>query len=1004
MHPKKNLTLSRHLRNFSKMKYFYLTLTLLLVSTLCFSANRYWVGGTGTWDSTNTSHWSDTSGGLGGFSVPTSIDVVVFDSNSGNGVVSLANINTGYAKSLNFTKYTGTFSGTVGLWLYGNLTIGPNTNWLYTGGISVLGNCNITTNGKTILGLLGLRSLSTLTLMDNLSCANTLEVQNGTFNANNKNITIQRFVHANTNNSGTVYMGSGLWTITGSGTIWDCTLGYPSLPTHTATIKLTDSSGLGTIFMAGFRTYYNFWVATSGTGEDKVFGNTSINNIKIEPGRTLVFVSGATININTLTANGTPANPIVIKSTNTSPHILSKASGVINVNYCNISNSTVSGGATWNAINCSNLGNNSGWIFSNLSPVAPWSTYLGGYSSEYSRAVAIDKLGNIYCSGTTFSTGMATPGAYQTTLNGGYDAYLAKFNSSGVLQWATYLGGPMVENGGGIAIDKNGDIYWVGNSNSSLYVATFNTYQNNYGGNTDGFIAKFNPYGNLQWCTYYGGSQSDFITGVAIDTAGDIVVSGGTSSTSDIASPGAYQSTYGGGTYDIFIAKFNSSGSRIWGTYFGGNLSDRNQFISTDNSGNIYTGSFTNSTTGVASTGSLQSTFGGGNSDFLITKFNSAGIMQWSTYYGGTGDDECYGIANDSSGNILISGWSGSAGLASGGAFQTTNGGAGDALILKLNSSGAKLWSTYFGGNQLDQANGIFAQANGDFFITGKTGSTSGIATAGAYQSTYMGANDAFLAKFNSNGARIWGTYFGGTGAEFGSGVFLSPLGSIVITGQTQSTSNISTPGAHQTTIAYYNYEDIFITSFSGSGGLPVKYYSFNASMIGDINNPKVECNWVSTMEQNNSHFVVERSTHESEFEAVGIVKGSGNSTVNRSYQFIDNKPYFGTSYYRLKQVDFDGKYEYTNPVKVEINGNEIESTLSIYPNPAKGEINICCFEEPIEFKLSLIDVLGRTYSLPSSYLDNKSLKVKLPDLVSGTYILLIEDPYGKRVLKLIVN
>src|SRR4051812_34488311 len=127
-----------------------------------------------------------------------------------------------------------------------------------------------------------------------------------------------------------------------------------------------------------------------------------------------------------------------------------------------------------------------------------------------------------------------------------------------------------------------------------------------------------------------------------------------------------------------------------------------------------------------------------------------------------------------------------------------------------------RLWASYYGGAGYDAAVNITTDASGNVYMTGQTANSTGLATAGAYQTTSGGAEDAFLVKFDGAGTRLWATYFGGPGADFGYGVKTDAAGNVYITGYTESTTGIATAGAYQTT--YNNFNDAFIAKFSSSG------------------------------------------------------------------------------------------------------------------------------------------------------------------------------------------
>ena len=379
-----------------------------------------------------------------------------------------------------------------------------------------------------------------------------------------------------------------------------------------------------------------------------------------------------------------------------------------------------------------------------------WGTYYGGSRYEYESSCATDASGNVYLAGRTSSTtGIATTGAHQTTSGGSYDAFLVKFNSSGVRQWGTYYGGTGREIGLSCATDASGNVYLAGYTNSTTGIATTGAHQTTSGGSDDAFLVKFNSSGVRQWGTYYGGTGQDYGLSCATDTSGNIYLAGITRSTSGIATTGAHQTNHGG-YRDAFLVKFNSSGVRQWGTYYGGRGYTYGHYCTTDVSGNVYLTGYTPSTTGIATTGAHQTTYSGNQSDAFLVKFNSSGVRQWGTYYGGKGGVVGNSCATDTSGNVYLAGYTGSTtGIATTSAHDTAIGGLNDAFLVKFNSSGVRQWGTYYGGTGSEYGYSCATDASGNVYLSGSTGSTTGIATIGAHLATYGGSVDAFLVKFD---------------------------------------------------------------------------------------------------------------------------------------------------------------------------------------------------------------------------------------------------------------
>ena len=314
-----------------------------------------------------------------------------------------------------------------------------------------------------------------------------------------------------------------------------------------------------------------------------------------------------------------------------------------------------------------------------------WATYYGGAIEEKGWGLATDVLGNVYLAGYTVSpTGIAS-GGFQNTISGGGDAFLVKFDSAGNRIWATYYGGTLSEYGTSVATDGYGNVY-LGGYTTSLSGIASGGFQNSIGGDSDAFLVKFDAAGNRIWSTYYGGVGSDDGYSVAIDDSGNVYLSGVANSASNIASPGGFQNTFGGGGYDAFLVKFGPLGNRIWATYYG-NIGDESGSVATDSSGNVYLSGGTSSTSGIASFDGFQNVFGGGASDSYLVKFNKSGNRICATYYGGTFNEYGSNLATNISGNLYLAGYTNStSGIAAGGFQNVFGGGGADAFLVKFTS------------------------------------------------------------------------------------------------------------------------------------------------------------------------------------------------------------------------------------------------------------------------------------------------------------------------------
>ncbi len=456
-----------------------------------------------------------------------------------------------------------------------------------------------------------------------------------------------------------------------------------------------------------------------------------------------------------------------------------------------------------------------------IDPDRIWATYYGDAGDEYLfSSCAVDVEDNVYLAGYTSSTTAIADGGYQNTYGGGaFDAFLAKFNSDGIRLWATYYGGSDLDAGRSCAVYGT-DVYLAGQTLSTNGIAS-GGHQNTNGGSMDVFLVKFDGSGQRQWGTYYGGDGQEMGTRCAVDPVGNIclVATTQSSTTPTAIASGGHQNTYGGGNYDAFLVKFNSTGSRLWGSYYGGWGNDTGNGCATDANGNVFLSGQTFSTQGIAIAG--YDTVPGPSSDAFLVKFDPNGVRQWGTYYAGeNGGGYGHACAADADGNVYLAGQTQSAtGVANGG-HQNTYGGVTDAYLVKFNSIGQRLWGTYYGGPLNELAYFCVADSSSNVYITGWAQSLEGIADGG-HQNTYGGGTfDAFLAKFDAGGTRLWATYYGGDQDDQAWVCALDGTEAVYMSGNTASLSGIA-DGGHQNTFGGGNH-DTFLVKFNADNGTAI--------------------------------------------------------------------------------------------------------------------------------------------------------------------------------------
>jgi len=360
-----------------------------------------------------------------------------------------------------------------------------------------------------------------------------------------------------------------------------------------------------------------------------------------------------------------------------------------------------------------------------IDPALSWASFYGGTSWDGMMSVTCDNNNNVFVGGYTQSIDLPvmTAGTFYQAAHGAgggnvINSLIVKFNNAGVRMWATYYGGNGTPGATGgdnlfnITTDPAGNLFAVGITGSSNFPTQFlggAYFQGALSGVTDGFIIKFTNTGIRQWATRFGGNDYDRIMSVTTDATGNVFVLGNSDSPNlPVLNPGAgaYFQGYAGGAAqsgDAFIAKFSNVGVLQWSTYYGGTQDERAYSIATDGT-NVFATGYTNSAN-FPTQAAFQTAFAGGGGDAFILKFNNNGNRQWATYFGGSGTDKAYATISDAGGNVFVSGPTDSPNFPvlnpGGGAyFQGTNGGGlQDAFVLKLSPAGARLWATYYGGS-----------------------------------------------------------------------------------------------------------------------------------------------------------------------------------------------------------------------------------------------------------------------------------------------------------------
>lgn len=417
------------------------------------------------------------------------------------------------------------------------------------------------------------------------------------------------------------------------------------------------------------------------------------------------------------------------------------------------------------------------------------STLFGGSLFDYGYGIAVDNVGNIYVTGYTASYDFPTFNAYNNTYDGANgDVFVFKLSPTGSLVYSTFVGGSNVDYGYGIAVDTYGFVYVTGYTQSSDF-PTFKAYNSTFcGGQSDVFVFKLLPTGSsLAFSTFFGGTKADYGYAIVLDKYDDVTVTGYTAS-SDFLTYNAFNSTFGG-AIDVFVFRLSSTGSYlIYSTFVGGSLYDWGSAIAVDSSLNVYVTGHTSSNN-FPTVNAYNSTYGQAYDVFIFKLSANGSVLYYSTYLGGNNMDYGYGIAVDSSGEAYVTGFTSSGNFPTVNAYNSTYGNNSDIFIAKLSANGSSLlFSTYFGGTNLDYGMAITLDSNGIICVTGITES-SDFPIMDTYNSSYHGGGyDIFVAKFSSNGSKLlYSTCIGGSTTDYGWAIAVDNNGNIYVAGYTYS-------------------------------------------------------------------------------------------------------------------------------------------------------------------------------------------------------------------------
>lgn len=481
------------------------------------------------------------------------------------------------------------------------------------------------------------------------------------------------------------------------------------------------------------------------------------------------------------------------------------------------------------------------------------STFIGGDGDHSNQNdlfydMEFDDSGNIIAVGRSYNGAAdwpTTSGVYDETQNGQWDAVISKFNSTlTTLSASTFVGGGSHDYFYDVVLDGSNNVYVAGQTSggcATCYPTTGGAYDETLNGESDFVVSILNAdLTSLTASTYIGGDDWERGVFIDLDSGGNVIIAGHLLSDDYPTAGTPYDATFNSG-WDSVVSKFNSSlTSLVASTYIGGSSTDYVYDMFVDGSNNVVIAGMTQSSSYPTTAGAYDETYNSNNEVFISVLDSNLTNLSASTFLGGWGADgnasgykQDVAIYQDTSNNIWVTGGTESNDFpTSGGAYDTSHAGSGttDVFVSKLTSDLTTLSaSTYFGGIWDEVPQDIYVDASTNVYVTGYTEGSDTPTTAGAYDISFNGEEDVFLAKFNSTVSSLTlSTYIGGSNRERAYAINVDGSGNIYLAGYAES--------GYPTTSGAYNEthnggdDDAFISKFDGTAGASHDYFAVTGS------------------------------------------------------------------------------------------------------------------------------------------------------------------------------
>ena len=457
-------------------------------------------------------------------------------------------------------------------------------------------------------------------------------------------------------------------------------------------------------------------------------------------------------------------------------------------------------------------------ILLDLTAELTYSTYFGGSGNEGTIHIVTDSKGDVWVSGDTNSDNLyTTPNAYNQTYSGSTDIFVIKLDGdNGSLLYSTYIGGSNYELPATIEVDSEDNIWICGETGSSDFPTTPNAYNSTMSGVLDMFIFCLSgSNGSLLYSTFVGGSGIEAAYSMDLDSEGNVWATGITDSSDFPMGPSSLYPVYNG-SYDAVLFQISKNGTTmLYSTFFGGTDDDRGYKVLVDSSDNIWAAGTTDSFDFPATANAYKNTTSGGRDIYLLKLSTDGSTLIYSTYFGGSSNDDVMSLTFDSFGNIWGTGSTSGTFPTTPNAYDTSYGGSYDCVVFQFAKNGSTLlYSTYLGGSNQDYGRSVLVDRNNVIWISGDTATNTFPTTPDAFNGSYSGIRDAFLLSLAPNGTDLYySTFLGGSDIEVFASLALSSSGRAWVAGQTYSTNFPTTMDAFNRSAS--GFSDFFVTSFT---------------------------------------------------------------------------------------------------------------------------------------------------------------------------------------------